>query len=318
MEVLSNCTENEMKKAAKALKDSYLVAFPTETVYGLGADAVNETAVKRIYSIKGRPTNHPLIVHIKSSDQLLHWAKNIPDYALALAQEFWPGPMTLILRKTDLAKDFITGGQTTVGLRVPSHPVAQMLLKEFGKIGGLGISAPSANLFGKVSPTSGSDVLIDLGDYLQRKDVLIDAGPCLIGLESTIIECLYSKPKILRPGKITSESILQKIGVKVEISKSKQISRVPGSFSSHYSPKVNILVNQETKIGNGFLAMSSISTPKGAIRIASPKSVDEYAQVLYRSFRLCDELSIKDLVVVLPTGSGIATAIRDRVLKASH
>ena len=168
MEFISNCTADAISKAAKALKDGHLVAFPTETVYGLGADASNQQAVARIYEVKGRPNNHPLIVHISSINNLDKWAKDIPEYAVKLARAFWPGPMTLILPRTDLAKDFITGGQNNVGIRVPSHTVALGLLKEFEAQGGIGVAAPSANRFGKVSPTCADDVKTELSDYLKK------------------------------------------------------------------------------------------------------------------------------------------------------
>ena len=176
MELINNPTLDEIKKAAKALKDGHLVAFPTETVYGLGADATNEEAVSRIYSVKGRPKDHPLIVHISSINQLSNWARDIPECAIKLAKEFWPGPMTLILKRSDLAKDFITGGQDNVGLRIPNQPVALALLSEFESLGGLGIAAPSANRFGAVSPTSSNDVVDELGEYFQSEDLILNGG----------------------------------------------------------------------------------------------------------------------------------------------
>jgi L-threonylcarbamoyladenylate synthase len=172
MTIISNCTESALKDAAASLIAGNLVAFPTETVYGLGADASNQQAVARIYEVKGRPTDHPLIVHISSIDYLNKWAKDIPEYAIKLARTFWPGPMTLILPRTDLANDFITGGQNNVGIRVPSHTVALSLLKEFEDQGGYGIAAPSANRFGKVSPTSADDVMTELSGNLNSKDLV--------------------------------------------------------------------------------------------------------------------------------------------------
>jgi L-threonylcarbamoyladenylate synthase len=203
MEIISDPTQNEIKRASKALKDGHLVAFPTETVYGLGADATNEKAVSRIYSVKGRPTDHPLIVHISSINLLEKWASDIPDYAIKLANEFWPGPMTLILRKSSLAKDFITGGQNNVGIRVPDQTVAQLLLKEFENLGGLGICAPSANKFGAVSPTDAQAVLEEIGPSMDSSDLILDGGFCKIGIESTIIDCTKPEPIILRNGFIT-------------------------------------------------------------------------------------------------------------------
>jgi len=189
MSIISNCTAAAVTDAATTLLRGNLVAFPTETVYGLGADASNKDAVARIYQVKGRPADHPLIVHISSAAQLDKWASEIPEYAIKLARAFWPGPMTLILPRTDLAKDFITGGQNNVGVRVPEHSVALALLKEFEKQGGQGIAAPSANRFGKVSPTTASAVSDELSDYLSKDDLILDGGPCAVGVESTIIDC---------------------------------------------------------------------------------------------------------------------------------
>ena len=175
------------------------MAFPTETVYGLGADATNEKAVARIYEVKGRPTDHPLIVHISSINNLDKWVKDMPEYAIKLAKTFWPGPMTLILPRTELAKDFVTGGQNNVGIRVPEHIVALELLKEFEAQGGLGVAAPSANRFGKVSPTTSEAVVDELGNYLSRDDQILNGGSSQIGIESTIIYCTKDVPIILRP-----------------------------------------------------------------------------------------------------------------------
>jgi L-threonylcarbamoyladenylate synthase len=183
MEIITNPTPSEIKRAAKALIDGNLVAFPTKTVYGLGAYAANGKAVSRIYSVKGRPTGHPLIVHISSIKQLESWAKELTDYAIQLAREFWPGPMTLILKRSSLAKDFITGGQGTVGLRLPAHQIAQELLAAFEKFGGSGITAPSANRFGAVSATSSDDGIDEIGKDLDLRDLIINGGSSRIGIE---------------------------------------------------------------------------------------------------------------------------------------
>jgi len=186
---ISTCNESTLKVAAISLKSGNLVAFPTETVYGLGVDATNKDAVVRLYQVKGRPSNHPLIVHISSMANLDKWAREIPEYAIKLARTFWPGPMTLILPRGNLAKNFITGNQDNVGIRVPSHPIANALLKEFESQGGLGIAAPSANRFGKVSPTTANAVVEELFYYLLPTDLILDGGASEIGVESTIINC---------------------------------------------------------------------------------------------------------------------------------
>jgi L-threonylcarbamoyladenylate synthase len=317
MEFISKCTADTISNAAQALIEGHLVAFPTETVYGLGADATNEKAVSRIYSVKGRPVGHPLIVHISSINKLDQWATDIPDYAIKLAREFWPGPMTLILPRTELAKDYITGGQNNVGLRVPAQPLAQALLKKFEDLGGQGVAAPSANRFGAVSPTTTEAVGEELGNYLDSEDLVLDGGQCLVGIESTIIDCTGLVPKVLRPGAITEEMIEQVLDKKAVNTEGKSNIRAPGLLDSHYAPKAEISLDAVAEPGEGFLALSKIQTPVGAIRLASPNSLEQYARELYSSFRLADEMKLKRINVVVPEGLGLAIAIRDRINKAS-
>ena len=306
---------NDIIASAKALQDGKLVAFPTETVYGLGADAESEEAVARIYQAKGRPADHPLIVHIASKEQMSDWAKTIPAYASALATAYWPGPMTLILERSDVAKDFVTGGQDSVGLRVPNHPVALELLNEFMKRGGRGVAAPSANRFGKVSPTTAKAVQDELGSYLEPGDVILDGGSSDVGIESTIIDCRAASPKVLRPGAITVEMIEQATGLSLDESGS--TLRVSGALENHYAPKARVVLDEQALPGDGFIAMSNVESPEGVIRLASPASLDEYAKVLYQSLREADEQSLKRIVVWQPTGNGLAIAIRDRLRRAS-
>ena len=201
---ISNCSREALINAAQILRDGGLVAFPTETVYGLGADSTNEAAVARIYKVKGRPQDHPVIVHIADLDQVDYWAQDIPDYAISLMRDFWPGPMTLVLKRKN-AGDFITGGQETVGLRIPAQQTALTLLKEFELLGGHGVAAPSANRFGAVSPTTAKAVEEEIGERLSETDQILDGGPCLVGVESTIIDCTGEAPRILRSGAITEE-----------------------------------------------------------------------------------------------------------------
>jgi len=316
MEIIRNPTQDEMKKAAKALKDGHLVAFPTETVYGLGADATNEKAVSRIYSVKGRPTDHPLIVHISSINQLDKWAIDIPEYAINLANEFWPGPMTLILKRSHMAKNFITGAQDSVGIRVPAQPIALALLTEFEKLGGAGIAAPSANRFGAVSPTTASAVSEELYSYLSPKDLIFDGGQCLVGIESTIVDCTINTGTILRPGAVTSVMIENLIGFKA-ITTSKSNTKASGLLESHYSPKATLILDRLAESGEGFIAMADIPTPKGAIRLASPKTIEQYALDLYMVLRSADHKGLSRVSVIQPEGVGLATAIRDRLKKAS-
>jgi L-threonylcarbamoyladenylate synthase len=314
---LSQCSTDSIKAAAQSLIAGHLVAFPTETVYGLGADATNQTALAKIYKAKGRPADHPLIVHIASIDAIDQWAQDISEYAINLARDFWPGPMTLVFNRSDLAKDFITGNQDTVGLRVPNQSIALALLKEFESLGGKGIAAPSANRYGAVSPTTAQAVKDELENYLdQSNDIILDGGPCQVGVESTIIDCTAQTPQILRLGAITKEMIQESTGLLV-IDEAPTDIRVSGSLESHYSPKAKVIINGYPSEGDGFIALASIPTPSGAIRLASPISINEYAYILYAAFRKADSIKLKRIFVTTPVGEGLATAIIDRVEKAS-
>ena len=306
-----------MADAAANLLAGDLVAFPTETVYGLGADACNAAAVTRIYSVKGRPADHPLIVHVASMDALGDWASDVPEYAISLARDFWPGPMTLIMKRSALAADFVTGGQDTVGIRVPAHPVALGLLEAFARAGGKGVAAPSANRFGNVSPTTAQAVADELSDYLSDCDQILDGGACDVGVESTIIDCTGVAPKILRPGAITQEMIEHSTGLDVFDADGVAI-RVSGSLESHYSPLAKVVLDQSPVPGQGFIVMSDVPTPDGVVRLAVPTTHEEFARVLYSSLRAADEQGLATVVVQQPQGDGIAIAIRDRLKRAAH
>jgi len=317
MKIIDNVTPDEIKKAAKALKDGHLVAFPTETVYGLGADATNEKAVSRVYSVKGRPTDHPLIVHISSINQIGKWAIDIPEYAIKLAKEFWPGPMTLIFKRTGLANDFITGRQESVGLRVPGHSVALALLEEFEEIGGFGIAAPSANRFGAVSPTSAAAVEDELSNYLSEEDLILDGGKSAVGIESSIIDCTKESPSVLRPGAVTNKMIAKITGFMPPFNLEVGEIRSSGLLESHYSPRAKVDLSGIPEPGDGLIAMKDILTPPGVVRLGSPVDIQEYAKDLYEALRIGDQKKLKRIVVIPPEGDGIAAAIRDRLVKAS-
>lgn len=312
----STCTVETLVRAAHALRSGSLVAFPTETVYGLGADASDAKAVERIYQVKGRPKDHPLIVHVANMQAIEDWVEDVPDFAISLARAFWPGPMALILKRSALAEDFITGGQETVGLRVPNHPIALALLHEFQKLGGKGIAAPSANRFGHVSPTSADAVISELAKYLTSVDLILDGGLSLVGVESTIIDCTSELPKILRPGAITEEMIMDTTNLSVE--KPRGYIRVSGSLEKHYSPRAKVILDIEPKAGDGFIAISSIKTPDGVIRLAEPRDDEDFARLLYSALRKADDSSLARVIVQQPVGGGIAIAIRDRLLRASR
>jgi L-threonylcarbamoyladenylate synthase len=307
-----------MASAAQHLIAGDLVAFPTETVYGLGADASNSTAVARIYSVKGRPNYHPLIIHIASMDRMGDWASDVPEYAIALARNFWPGPMTLVLRRSELVGDFVTGGQDTVGVRVPDHVVAMALLEAFEKAGGKGVAAPSANRFGHVSPTTAAAVVEELAGYLSKDDLVLDGGACAVGVESTIIDCTGLLPRVLRPGAISTAMIEEVTGLNALSVDGQDEIRVSGSLENHYAPRAKVILDQIPKLGQGFIALSSIKTPKGVIRLASPRNEEEFAQILYTSLRAADTQDLGEIVVIQPAGQGIAKAIRDRLERASY
>jgi L-threonylcarbamoyladenylate synthase len=313
---LSNCAADTLSQAALALKNGALVVLPTETVYGLGADASNEKAVARIYEVKGRPQDHPLILHIASMNDSTHWAEEISDYAIALARAFWPGPMTLIFNRSENSKDFVTGGQNTVGLRVPDHTLALGLLQECKKIGVHAIAAPSANRFGHVSPTTAIAVQEEIGAYLSAQDLILDGGPAQVGLESTIIDCTGDAPKILRPGAITEAMIEEATGLKVSENNNPEI-RVSGSLEKHYAPNAKVILDAQATSGQGFIAPADVATPPGAIRLASPTNTDEYARTLYSALRDGDAQGLETIAIIQPSGDGLAIAIRDRLMRAS-
>ncbi len=316
--ILSNCSTDALTSAAEKLRAGGLVAFPTETVYGLGADATNPAAVARIYEVKGRPQDHPVIVHLADINQLDEWVAEIPEYAIALARAFWPGPMTLILPRSEKVGDFITGGQASVGIRIPNNPLALQLLM----LGGVGIAAPSANRFGAISPTSALAVQEEIGAFLNPDtDVILDGGSSDVGVESTIIECLGDAPKILRPGAITKEMIEEVTGLAVDESSSSV--RASGTLEQHYAPRAKVfLLDSENPViaciaGIGFIALAKFATPDGAIRLAKPTTNEEYARVLYDALREGDRKNLPAIYVVPPSGAGVAVAIRDRLKRAS-
>jgi len=298
------------------LKAGDLIAFPTETVYGIGADAENKDAVARMYQVKNRPANHPVIVHIAELKDVDYWAKEIPEYAINLMRDFWPGPMTLLLKRSDKAKDFITGNQEIVGLRIPAHSLALNLLAEFKKLGGNGIAAPSANRYGAVSPTTAQAVSAELEEYLQLEDQILDGGSSLIGVESTIIDCSKENPSILRPGSVTAEMVEQSTGIILLEAQEPRV-RASGSHKQHYSPKARVLIGKEAQSGDGLIAMDGVLTPDGVIRLASPKNNEEYARILYSALRQGDDAGLERIYIDPPEGLGLAVAIRDRITRAS-
>lgn len=297
-------------KAIKILKKGGLVAFPTETVYGLGADAKNPKALKKIFAAKGRPIDHPLIVHIAETAALSDWACDIPEEAWILANAFWPGPLTLILKKAPGVPDLVTGGQDTIGLRVPNHPVALELLKKFGS----GLAAPSANRFGRVSPTTAQAVVEELG---ERVGLVLDGGSCNVGVESTILDLSGPEVTILRPGMITSSQIETLLNKPVRTFK-KNAPRVSGALESHYAPqtKVQIVSTQELQQFND-PSMVIVARSKGSFKnqIFMPADPEAYAHVLYQTLRELDKKNFKEIIIEEIPEKAEWDAIRDRLKK---
>ncbi len=314
--IISQCSLSVLRQSAEKLRAGDLVAFPTETVYGIGADAENKDAVARMYQVKNRPSGHPVIVHIAELNDVDYWAREIPEYAINLMRDFWPGPMTLLLKRREVAGDFLTGAQDIVGLRIPANSLALGLLNEFKAFGGKGIAAPSANRYGAVSPTTAEAVSQELSEYLSPNDQILDGGPCLVGVESTIIDCSSESPKILRPGAISAEMIEESTGIVLEEVGETKI-RVSGSDKQHYAPKAKVIVDGQSQRGEGLIAMSEVTTPEGVIRLAEPKSIEEYARVLYSALRMSDTQNLQTVRIIPPAGQGLAVAIRDRINRAA-
>ena len=314
--IISQCSLNVLRQSAEKLIQGNLVAFPTETVYGIGADAMNKDAVARMYQVKNRPTSHPVIVHIAELNDVDYWAKDVPEYAINLMRDFWPGPMTLLLKRREVAGDFLTGAQEIVGLRIPANSLALGLLNEFKAVGGKGIAAPSANRYGAVSPTTAEAVSQELSEYLLPDDQILDGGPCLVGVESTIIDCSSDNPMILRPGSVSAEMIEESTGIILSEAGEKKI-RTSGSDKQHYAPKAKVIIDGQSQSGEGLIAMSDVATPEGVIRLAEPKSIEEYARALYAALRQGDSQNLESIRIIPPDGQGLAVAIRDRIIRAA-
>ena len=306
----------EVRRAAEILRAGGLVAFPTETVYGLGADASSASAVARLYAVKGRPADHPVIVHFASADDAFAWASEVPHEARVLAQEFWPGPLTLILKRSDKAKDFITGGQGGVGLRVPSHPVAHGLLKEFGQ----GVAAPSANRFGQLSPTTATHVLNDFGKDI---DLVLEGGPSEVGIESTIVDLSAGTPALLRLGRISKRRLEEVLGAPVGETTSAS-PRHAGGLERHYAPRTPARLvpsfDLDKEIGRlkARVAVLAFSRPDEPIDfwLRMPRDPDAYAQKLYGALRELDTAGCEEILVEAPPEAPEWAAVRDRLQRA--
>jgi L-threonylcarbamoyladenylate synthase len=327
------------QQVANAWLHGGLVGLPTETVYGLSGDAQDAEAVGRIYAAKGRPADHPLIVHVQGPQALSGWSLGSNVAAERLAASFWPGALTLVVRRSPRASDLITGGQDTVALRCPDHRVALACLRALAEESGdpaRGVAAPSANRFGRVSPTRASDVLDELGDHLDpTRDLVVDGGPCRIGVESTIVDCTAVPPRVLRLGAISQQQVDEVLagqpadptarpGVPAPV-------RAPGTLEAHYSPHARVVLVERSAAGTqiaelagarelGLIAPADVSTPTGWARLSAPGSGEEYARDLYAALRKADELGLATVVAVLPDPAegALAQAVRDRLARAAH
>jgi L-threonylcarbamoyladenylate synthase len=293
---------DEVERAVDALRRGGLVAIPTETVYGLAADADNREAVQRIYAVKGRPENHPLIVHIASADLLGSWVASVPESAAVLADACWPGPLTLLLPRAPRVLDAVTGGRDSVGIRVPAHRLTTTLLEQFDG----GVAAPSANRFGHVSPTTAEHVRRDLGDAV---DVILDGGPCPVGVESTIVDCSVVPPQVLRPGGISADQVAELLDGRLGAPSGP--SRAAGMLAAHYSPAARVVLAHSNAEAH------RLAEGHDARVIGAGVDPVTYARHLYEWLRDADDAGAELVVAVLPPAAGLGHAIRDRLVKAS-
>ena len=288
-----------------------LVAIPTETVYGLGAAAGDASAVSRIFAVKGRPAGHPLIVHLADGAPLTGWAATVPPAAAVLAESCWPGPLTLLLLRADHVLDAVTGGRDTVGLRVPAHPLTQELLRRLGG----GIAAPSANRYGRVSPTTAAHVAADLGPFLDpARDVILDGGPAPVGVESTIVDCTTDPPQLLRPGGIPTEDVERLLDLAVAPASGP--SRAAGMRVSHYAPTAAVTLVASPAAGEAVVTAAERAGRRVAL-IDGTADLVAYARDLYADLRAADAAGVDEIVAVLPPPTGLGHAIVDRLRKAA-
>jgi L-threonylcarbamoyladenylate synthase len=334
--MFNSVPHTQIEAAAERLRAGGVVALPTETVYGLAADASNPAAVKRIFEIKGRPADHPLIVHIGDVSQLRHWARDIPATAYLLAQHFWPGPLTLILPRQAHVSDVVTGGQDSIGLRVPKHPLALAVLRVMGEAAGL--AAPSANRYGRISPTTAKHVYDELGETV---DMILDGGACEVGLESTIVSCLGQEVALLRPGGVPRASLEKVLGYTIQVVDSATASvRVSGNKLSHYAPltplemasradlkqRLDSLLAQGLRVATlEWSATDDVrnqnklnSVQSNSVRHLMPNDAVAYAQQLYASLRQLDEGHFDRLLAEAPPGDASWLAVADRLQRASY
>lgn len=320
-------TLEEIERAAKLLHDGALIAFPTETVYGLGADARNADAVRRLFVIKGRPANHPVIVHLAAADLLPRWARETGASADALAEAFWPGPLTLILPRASTVLDVVTGGQDSVGLRVPAHPIAHALLARLLELGSDGIAAPSANRFGRISATNARHVAEEFGNAIA---LVLDGGSTRHGIESTIVDLTSGEPVLLRPGAITIEALRRVLGSTLRPASSRS-PRASGTLAAHYAPRTAARIVQPDELVHALFTPTepatniavlarSVGKPTGfaGAWIGAPERSAAYARDLYASLRTLDALGADEIWIEAPPDGSDWVAVNDRLRKATY
>ena len=315
---ISDPTPDAISRAAEVLKTGDLVAFPTETVYGLGADATNEAAVRKIFAAKGRPADHPLIVHVAAASQLEPLTQNVPPAALALADAFWPGPLTLILERSSTVSNSVTGGQNTVGVRVPGHPVALALLEAFGGP----VAAPSANKFGRISPTRAEHVVEEMGESVA---IVLDGGQCEVGVESTIVDLSSGVARVLRPGGVTLQALAEILGYTPDLME-KSLVRASGTLDSHYAPTTPSFLVGAQQLDNlartapaqtGFVSQRLKPAWVQGVWHSLPAEPETYAQTLYATLRELDGLELEKIYVEVVAETDAWLAVRDRLRRAT-
>ncbi len=302
-------TPADIEAAASALRAGELVAFPTETVYGLGADARNPDALRKVYALKGRPATHPLILHLASAGELADWVESVPAAAQRLAARFWPGPLTLVLRRAPGVSDVLTGGQDTVAVRVPAHPVAQALLAAFGS----GIAAPSANRYGRVSPTRAEHVRDEFPQGLR----VLDGGGCEVGLESTILSLVGAEPQLLRPGSISRAALEAELGVPVTAAAAGSAPRVPGSTPQHYAPSTPLQIVPAGTLAAAIEAARSRGEAVAVLACPPGTAAADYGRSLYYQLRSLDKQGASRILAEAVPASSEWDAVRDRLARAA-
>lgn len=315
----STISSQTTKLAARNLINGNIVVFPTETVYGIGADALNNRAVKRIYRIKKRPKKNSLIVHINSNRLVQFWAREIPDYAIELINKFWPGPLTIVVKKNLEISSLVSSGKNTIALRKPNHQIALDLLESFENYGGKGVGAPSANIFTRVSTTNGIYASEDLGKFLKEDDFILEGGDSELGLESTILDCTSKLPKIIRLGSLLKSDVEKIVAIDSEIDSNFESIGYPGNSPKHYSPRAEVRISQSEEIpfNEWVISLKGLNFKHEVKHLREFENISEYAKNLYSTLRKVDEMNLRIIYIVPPPNEGLGEVILDRIYKSA-